>query len=692
MSSASVVRRLHKLARLYGIQTVYYDVHRHRQPASTESLLALLRCLGAPIASLEDVASAWRERRQDLWQRLLEPVTVARDDKPAIVPLRLPSAIDGGTLNCHLKLEDGQQHDWQCPTADLLAIETAEVEGERYAVRRMVVPYRLPRGYHHLTVKTGTGYAEGLIISAPKKAFLPKGRTWGAFLPLYALHTGRSWGGGDYRDMEALVTWLAGTGAQVIATLPLLATFPDDASPYLPVSRLFWNEFYVAIDRVPELTTCPTAQALVESSLFKQEIDTLRSLPLVDYPRQMRLKRKALEELCRCLFGEPSSRLEALQSFAESNPLASDYARFRATGDKHGWASPPGKGELKPGDYDEDSWRYYLYAQWLAHQQMGQLSTAAREKGLRLYLDLPLGVHPDGYDVWRQRNIFVTGASTGAPPDIVFTRGQDWSFPPLHPQKIREQGYGYVIAYLRHHLQHAGILRLDHVMGLHHLYCIPRGMEASQGAYIRYPADELYAILCLESHRHRAIIAGEDLGTVPHYVRPAMSRHGLYRTYVLNYELAANQSPPVPQNSIAGLGTHDMPPFASFWRDMDIQQRLELGILDGEGANRERQARQHIRQGWLAYLRARGWVTGDVPDACAAFSGSLSFLAASRARVVLVNLEDLWLETMPQNIPSTTDEYPNWQRKARYSLDQFCQMPQVADTLHTINHLRKQGR
>lgn len=215
-------------------------------------------------------------------------------------------------------------------------------------------------------------------------------------------------------------------------------------------------------------------------------------------------------------------------------------------------------------------------------------------------------------------------------------------------------------------------------------------MGASQGVYLRYPAEELYAILSLESHRHQAVIVGEDLGTVPGYVRPAMARHGLHRTYVLDYALASSQTPPVPHNSVASLNTHDMPPFAAFWQDRDIGQRLELGILDSDGASRERLAREHIRKQLITYLWERGWIKAD-GGAGAALRGCLSFLAASRARVLLVNLEDLWLETMPQNVPSTTSEYPNWRRKARYSLDEFCQMPMVTDTLGIINRLRRQS-
>lgn len=474
----STIHRLHQLANLYGLQTAYYDVHRRRQPASAESLLALLSCLGAPVASLKDVVPAWRQRRQELWQRMLEPVTLAWEGRPPPVRIRLPAASDSA-LSCHLKLEDGTERSWRVG-ADT-PVEAAEVEGTRYVVRQLALPRRLPRGYHRLTLETGGKLGEGLIISAPKRAYQAEMTAWGPFLPLYALYTGRSRGSGDYSDMAALAAWAAGFGAQVIATLPLLATFADraDSSPYLPVSRRLWNEFYIALDRVPELSRCPAAQALMESSSFRDEAESLSRLPLVDYSRQMALKRQVLSELCRCLYREPSPRLEELQHFAGSNPVAGDYACFRAADEKK--RVPWSGGKPGPGDYDEDSRRYYLYAQWLAHQQMAELAARVKGSGLRLYLDLPLGVHPGGYDVWSQRDLFINGASAGAPPDIVFTRGQDWAFPPLHPERIREQGYEYVLAYLRHHLRHAGILRLDHVMGLHHLFCIPREWGPARG-------------------------------------------------------------------------------------------------------------------------------------------------------------------------------------------------------------------
>ena len=707
MSSFSSVRLLHQLARLYGVQTAYYDVNHCRQQASEESLLAVLRSLGAPVASLQDVPSAWRERQQVLWQRVIEPVIVAWNGEPLPVEIRLPLCEADANLKCHLKLESGEELRWEWHGADFQALEAANVEGRQYVVEQLPLPNRLPWGYHHLTVELLGGQEQSAVISSPFKTYTPlpelEDRSFGVFLPLYALRSEKSWGSGDFSDLEKLIDWVARMGGRVVATLPLLATFLDkssEPSPYLPTSRLLWNEFYLDINAVPELQECRSAQALLESSSFQNEIKALRNSPLVDYQRQMGLKRKILQELCQCLFAKASNRLEELHRFAEANPLVEDYACFRAACDKHRnlwrlWPHPLQEGILTEDDYDEENKRYHLYGQWLAHQQIESVSKGARAKGVQLYLDLPLGVHPDGYDVWREREIFIPDTSAGAPPDAVFTYGQNWEFPPLHPERIREQSYRYVIACLRHHLQYAGILRIDHVMGLHRLFCIPNGMEASHGVYLRYPAEELYAILALESNRHKAVIVGEDLGTVPSYVRPAMRRHDLQRMYVMHYELASDLRrgpPPVSSNSVASLNTHDMPPFAAFWQGLDIEERRRIGLLDRAGVKEEKNRLLSMKKALIAFLQDGDWLQGAESDIAAVLKACLSFLAASQARVVLINLEDLWLETQPQNIPSSRKKYPNWHRRAQYTFEQFCQLPQVVDILLIVNELRKRSK
>jgi 4-alpha-glucanotransferase len=705
MGSPAEVRLLHQLARLYRVQTAYSDVSHHRRQAPVEVLLAVLKSLGAPLATLKDVPSAWRERQQELWRRPLEPVTAGAGEPP-LIKVRLPSNLADASLNCYLNLETGQQQRWQWHGAEVPTVEAAEVEGINYVVKLLALPDGLPWGYHRFALELPGGYQETLVIVAPDKAYLPpenrEHRIWGLFLPLYALQTESSWGSGDFTDLEALMSWCAQMGGQVVATLPLLPTFLGEEafepSPYLPVSRRLWNEFYLDISRVPELEKCPNAQARLASPDFQKELDDLCRLPLVDYRRQMALKRQVLEQLCQCLFAEPSQRLEALNRFAQVNPPVEEYARFRAAGEKQAkpWRSWPQRlreGNLREGDYREEDRRYHLYVQWLAQQQVQALAQTAREKDLQFYLDLPVGVHPDGFDVWREQAIFAGEVSAGAPPDTVFTSGQDWEFPPLHPEKIREHGYQYVIDYLRHHLRQADILRIDHAMGLHRLFWIPKGLEASQGVYVRYPTQELYAILALESHRHKTVIVGENLGTVPPEVKPAMNRHGFHSLYVLPYELALNRRTAlksIPGRSVASLNTHDMPPFAAFWEGLDIKQRLRLGLLDKAEAQKEGQERRAIKKELFTFLVERGWIKPAEVNTYSALKACLTLLSTSQARVVLVNLEDLWLETRPQNIPATRGKNPNWRSKAKYSLETLCQMPQVVDTLKIVDQLRKQ--
>jgi 4-alpha-glucanotransferase len=654
LNTQTLRRHLHQLARLYNVQTAYYGVSHHRRQASVESLLAIIKALGAPVASLKDVPSALRERKQALRQRVLEPVTVVWNGKSPVINVCLPASVAETSWNGYLEMEDGTPKPWQWRAADLPVVGKVDAEGTTYVVRQIDLPGSLPWGYHKFRLEAGANTSETFIISAPDKVYIPPeepGRTWGVFMPLYALHTRNSLESGDYVALGSLADWVSSTGGRTVATLPLLPAFldePFEPSPYAPVSRLLWNEFYINLESIPELSESSPAKARLQSSSFLSENEKLTDLPLVDYRRLMALKRHVLEECCQHLFTESSDRLQDFTRFTQANPIIEDYARFRATMEKlrSPWPIWPERlrdGTLNEGDFEEKSKLYYMYAQWLAHRQVQNLADSARSRGVTLYFDLPLGTHPEGYDVWRERESFALEATAGAPPDAVFTWGQDWLFPPLHPERIREQGYRHFRAYLCHHLRQAGMLRIDHVMGLHRLFWIPKGMGADRGVYVRYPAGELYAILTLESHRHQSVVVGEDLGTVPAYVRPAMSHHGLKRMYVLHYELADSSTLHRPQrNTVASLNTHDMPPFASFWRGLDIPERLSLGLLNDKSGRIEKQARQKTKRALATFLRQEKWLHGRGSDVRAVLMACLSFLSNSLARVVLVNLEDLW--------------------------------------------------
>jgi 4-alpha-glucanotransferase len=369
-----------------------------------------------------------------------------------------------------------------------------------------------------------------------------------------------------------------------------------------------------------------------------------------------------------------------------------DYAAFRAAGERRrtswwSWDDRPRGGDLQEGDYDPEAREYHLYVQWLADAQVRRLADRARGKGPGLYLDLPLGVNPDSYDVWRDRASFALGVSAGAPPDVFFTKGQEWGFPPLHPDNIRADGYRYLRDCLHHHLRYAGMLRIDHMMGLHRFFWVPQGLGPKQGVYVRYPAEELYAVYCLESNRHQTVMVGEDLGTVPNNVRPTMASHNIHRLYVGQFEMQPNWecalNPPA-EGAVASLNTHDTPTFAGFWRGIDIEECQAMGLFDEAGARSEQQRRSAIRDAVIGYLRRRGLLGRDA-DIPAVLRACLEHIARGPVQVVLATIEDLWQATEPQNVPGTWHEKPNWRRKALHPLEAFDHVPGLRDTLLALH-------
>jgi len=423
----------------------------------------------------------------------------------------------------------------------------------------------------------------------------------------------------------------------------------------------------------------------------------LRAARLVDQQRLMSLKRQIVSLLADEFFSRPGDRQAAFTQFLREFPDAEQYARFRAAGERHGlnwrqWPQPLSSGRIEPADYDEPARQYHLYSQWQVEQQLASLIEHAQSKNMIWYLDLPLGVSGNSYDVWRQPECFLEGLSGGAPPDSFFTKGQNWDFPPLHPRRSRQQGHSYFLETIRRQLCHARLLRLDHFMGMHRLYCIPQGFEATDGVYVRYPAEDFYAMLTLESHRYRSGIVGENLGTVPPVVNAAMREHGILGMYVFQYETG-----PDPERSLraprpdeaAAVNTHDMAPFASYWTGLDIDARMELGLIDEVEARRQRDDLAALRAALVRFLRRRNLLAEETFDPQLVLEACLAMLAASPAPVVLVNLEDLWQETEPQNTPGTFRERPNWRRKTRYAFEEFSHMPAVLQLLRTVADRRR---
>ncbi|HXH22944.1 MAG TPA: 4-alpha-glucanotransferase [Dehalococcoidia bacterium] len=648
------------LASFLGVQRSYRDATRTLRRPPAEAIAATIEALlGEPVRDAAAVLERLQRERAD---RLAGPIATVWLPGPAAMPLSA-GAVGAASIECALDGSNGAR-EWRVASRGLT------LDARR---GHLLLPLpALDAGYHtlHLTVRYPGRRARRtsvMVIAAPRRAYAgPDDRAWGVFVPLYALHSARSWGIGDFSDLSRFARWAGGLGAGEVAVLPLFAAFLDeregvfDPSPYSPASRLMWNEAFLDVEALPEMQRCERAREIVASPDFRRELARLRSTPLVDYSRAAALKALVLRELSAAVTG---TRRRDLQAMLKSRPEVAAYARFRArtaaNGPWHDWPS----GEPA---FDRDVEAYHAYCQFAASQQL--VGAAYQREAAGLYLDLPLGVHRAGYDVWRWPGCFVQAANTGAPPDPLAVAGQDWGFPPPHPIGIREERYQYVIAYMRQSMIYATRLRIDHVMGLHRLFVIPRGFEARDGVYVRYPAEELYAILSLESHLNRTELVGENLGTVPAYVNAALRRHGITGTYVVPFEVGPESDPPLRpprRDEAATLNTHDLPPFAAWWQASSWAHGALKRLLAREG------------------LLPEG---GDHPAAVR--DALLAYLGRSDARIVLATLEDLWLETQRQNVPGLNEE-PNWRRKTRLSLEEIESDPSIRGTLGVLDQARR---
>lgn len=697
------------LARIYGVQSSYYDNTGGLRRATAEALRAILRAMGVEAAQSDtEIVAAVAKRRREIWKRGLEPVSVVWLDRPSHVALRIPEGLASADFAVALELENGELRQWNVRGSDLIRPTRRAVERGIFVRAELELRGEIPAGYHRLRIATGESRFETRIIAAPPRAWQPEGferrRTWGAFVPLYALKTQDGFGVGDFTQLRRLIQWVGGLGGGITATLPMLAAFldePCEPSPYAPVSRLFWNEFFV--DPMPRVNGCGNKAiiALAAEAIKDAREANAVNPRYVDYRSIMAAKRRVLDALADDFFARGGENTAPWMEFTKLRPETKRYATFRSRQERLGksWRewSESEKNLDAPIEAESKLARRHLFFQFMAHEQLAALADEAREHGPGLYLDLPLGVHSDGYDAMMRAELFARGVTAGAPPDMFFTKGQNWGFAPGQPHRAREQAHAWCIETLRNHLRYAGMLRLDHVMGLHRLYWIPEGMPATEGTYVRNALDELMAVVCVESHRHRAMIIGEDLGTVPWQIRRAMERHGIMGMCVTQFEMNSDASRAVPEPGeakIASLNTHDLPPFAAFWEGTDIADRAALGLISEDESHHELESRGAMRHAVTEFFRARGKLdlpsdSHDASESGMALRGCLKLLAASPARIVLVNLEDLWLETRPQNTPGTSTERINWRRKARLNFEEIIALRDVRRILEQVQQARR---
>ena len=713
--------RLARLARLYGIERSYRDIWGRRHVASAASERALLAAMGVPATSEAEVESSLVAAESAAWREPLPPVIVTRTTRPsALVTLPEPA----GRLAWSVRTEAGPILRGEIQADSLRVVDSAAIDGARYQRFRLPLP-RLPIGYHRLELADEP--ASTCLIVAPRRAFGiadlgAADRLWGVTAPLYGLRSETGWGIGDLADLGRLAELSGGLGAAFVGINPIhaqLPTAPERYSPYSPSSRRFFNVLLIAIEQMPELAHSEAAQALLASADFEARLEQARGAELIDYPAVAALKLEALELLFEGLRARPQSpRWTAFEAFRrEAGPRLERQALFDALFEHfHGQDPAHHTWRTWPLPYQDaasaevarfaaahrDRVAFFAWLQWLAEEQLEQAQRqASTVMPLGLYLDLAVGVTPDGAEAWADRDSIVAGASLGAPPDEFNEAGQNWGLAPLSPHGLRVRAYAPIIEILRSGMRHAGALRIDHILGLQRSFWWPAG--GAPGAYVRQPVDDLLGVVALESHRQRCVVVGEDLGTVPAGLRRLLDRTGVLGCSVLYFEREQDgsfrQAAGYRSRSIASIGTHDLPTLAGFWAGRDIDWRERLGLYgDPAQGERERGARRAELTALLRLLESEGLLPqgidpsappDDLPWPVAVALHRM--LAGSPALLMALQLEDALGAIEQANLPGTIDQHPNWRRRLEPSMARLGRVHRLQELAAAIAGERPQA-
>lgn len=519
---------------------------------------------------------------------------------------------------------------WRPETDGVVALEDGGVRSITAGV-----PAGLPFGYHLVA-----GSRSRQLIATPRRCRQPQQRMWGLAAQLYAARSQTSWGMGDFRDLATLHALATRHGAGFVLVNPLHAAAPGERQedcPYSPVSRLFRSPLYISVGDVPGAADVDLADLACAAT-------ELNAGELLDRDRTWRLKRTALERIHAA-----GARREDFAHWRSRQPVELEhFAVWCAISERFGPSTTRWPAELRRVDAPgveafarEAAERigFHAWLQWVVADQFERLAAGVVH-------DVAVGVAPDGADAWIWPDQFVPGVTIGAPPDALNTRGQNWGMAPPHPWRQRAAGYEYFVRIVRAAMQGSAGVRVDHVLGLFRLWFVPEGGEPSAGAYVRYPVDDLLAILALESHRAGVPVIGEDLGTVEDGVRGRLDERGVLTSRVL---LLAEQPPERwPAGSLASATTHDLPTIAGLWTGADLVDQEAAGALAAaETAN--------LRHRLAARTGVRRPDPGVVVDAAHRLIG------ASSSALVAVALEDLLGVEHRPNIPAT-QRPENWRR------------------------------
>ncbi len=691
------------LAGAAGIAAEWWEETGVRHAVSDDTRTALLRAMGLPVATAGDVRDALAALAAERDGRALPSAVTARVGEAVRLPVAEFAFARSGVL--HASGEDGRRIEWRlAPDAPVEVRRGVDGRDRRF---RIVTPADLPVGRWRLALDGFPDDDCRLTVAPPRcyrPALLAPGRRQGGLAAhLYALRRDGDPGIGDFTALALLGARAAEAGAAILGLNPLHALFAGDrerASPYQPSDRRFLDPIYLDPASLSADDVGEAAHILLAASDSMSVV--VGKSDRVDYPRVWARKRDALRRAFGDFCGLPDAH-PARQAFSafrrEAGETLARFAAFEALsevcpGPWQAWPAHLRDPATALAAADPAACAFHAWLQFLCDRQLGR---AAAGSGLPLgfYRDLAVGAAPDGAEIWADPGGFASGVSIGAPPDLFSRDGQVWMLPPPNPLAQARTGGASFADLVASNMRHAGALRIDHVMGLTRLFWVPDGARGADGAYVAAPLDHLIGQLALESHRARALVVGEDLGTVPDGFRERLATADVLSYRVLWFERDGDAyRPPAtwPADAVACASTHDLPTLRGWWTAADIDERFALGSLSADEAASARLARARDRLRILDLLAEHGFpamATGDEPDLPAGVATGLhALVAATPCVLALAQLDDLAGERVAVNLPGTDRERPNWRRRMARTIEAMFADPVLLQQVHAMTGRR----
>ncbi|WP_431096410.1 4-alpha-glucanotransferase [Polaromonas aquatica] len=699
---------LRTLAAQAGIAVQWTDAFDQEQQVADDSLRAMLAALQLPAGDDRQCAESLALLRAQDSGAQWPPMLTAAVGRAVTLPGKLPPGaryrlqLEGGAAVMEGRLKTGKDGKTEVPVQQTPGYHTLEAGGRRCVLA--VAPQRC------------FSVADAMMGSTPA-AGLP----WGLAAQVYSLRRAHDGGLADFSAIESLVQAAARQGASALALSPLHAMFsaaPERFSPYAPSSRMFFNVLH--IDPACVLGEASLRQAIAELPGCAAAFEQLEAGDLVDWPQAATWRLRLLRLLFERWHRTAAPDQEGFRQFCDHGGQdLLDHACFEALdawlrrqwpegGAGSDWRRWPQAVRDPRGQAVRDFVRdqaedvdFHRFLQWQASLARERVQREARNAGMALGVvaDLAVGADPGGSQAWGLQPAMLPGLNVGAPPDRLAPQGQDWGLGALSPRALREQGFAPWLAMLRANMAHSGGIRIDHVLGLRRLWLVPQGAPSSAGAYLRFPQQDLLRLAALESLRHRAVVIGEDLGTVPPGFSGQLAEAGVLGIRALWFQREGRSFLPPqdwPASAMATTSTHDLSTVAGWWAGRDIDRREALGLLGNQpgvaqSARSEREADKAALQEALQEVLQEDTIADDHPPDEPPLGAVLAYVGSTPAPLVLAPLEDVLGIVEQPNLPGTVEGHPNWRQRLPRAAAALLETPDARRRLALLAAARRRA-